>query len=117
MDNLKALFTDCNREKEPLLNILLYKYGLNFEGKKCVENKSIRIYEASKSWWVADYGGGSILPNSYKGKGTNFAGLVYSLTSDFEGLERVLKQKEYITKYGCNTLLTTEILPQKAQNE
>lgn len=115
-------YSEFNKDKNYIINLLYDSWGLSFNGLKCVETDSIAIHKRTNGeWWVKKF-------NDTKFPGlpiyANFEGLVYALTHHIaDGKERAGKQGEIIARCNAQILPQTNVLaktntnPHKEENK
>lgn len=104
---MKNIYKNLNRDKNNICSLLNESWGLDFDGLRCVQTDSIRLWEKNGVWWVQKFNDTKFqsLPSS-----ANFEGLVFELTKHIEdGKERLAAQSQIIARCASN-------LPTIAQN-
>jgi hypothetical protein len=99
-----------NKDKNYILNLLSFEYGLSFEGGKCVQTDSIAIHKNGASWFVKKFNE-TKYPNlpPY----ANFEGIIFALTSHLQGNAKLNAQLAIIARCGAAALPTPNNLPEK----
>lgn len=104
---MKNIYKNLNRDKNNICSLLNESWGLDFDGLRCVQTDSIRLWEKNGVWWVQKFNDTKFqsLPSS-----ANFEGLVFELTKHIEdGKKRLAAQSQIIARCASN-------LPTIAQN-